>query len=161
MERDMAYVKLLKAETRYVRHVYFIDSAVGQGRANKRDDVLLIQFFLKALSSRADTESGESYQPPGQTQIQVDGICGANTVAFIRHFQGVVDRASKAPQLRPWQDGVVDVVPEGGMFGAVHGSVYTMISLNIAYSSLYGKDAHAKLFGDPLLPRELATIFFI
>jgi hypothetical protein len=158
----MAYIKILKAESRYVRHVYFIDSAVGQGRANKRDDVLLVQFFLKALSSRADTESGESYQPPGQLQIQVDGICGANTVAFIRHFQGVVDRAApKAPQLRPWQDGIVDVVPQGGMFGAVHGGVYTMISLNIAYSSLYGKDAHAKLFGDPLLPRELATIFFI
>jgi hypothetical protein len=157
----MAYIKLLKAESRYVRHVYYIDGAVGQGRANKRDDVMLVQFFLKALSLRADTESGESYQPPGQRQIQIDGSCGATTVAFIRHFQGVVDRASKAAQLRPWQDGVVDVVPQGAMFGAIHGGVYTMISLNIAYSSLYGKDAHAKLFSDPLLPRELATIFFV
>src|SRR5882672_8015257 len=107
----MAYIKLLKAESRYVRHVYFIDGAVGQGRANRRDDVLLVQFFLKALSKRSEVESGESYQPPGQREIQVDGVCGSATTAFIRHFQGVIDRAAKGSAFRPWQDGVVDPVP--------------------------------------------------
>ena len=157
----MAYIKVLKAETRYVRQVYFIDSAVGQGRAKRRDDVMLVQFFLKAISKRSDVESGESYQPAGQGDIQVDGVCGKTTIAFIRHFQGVVDRVAHAPAFKPWQDGAVDPVPPGGTFGAIHGGVYTMISLNVAYSSLYGKDAHAKIFGDPFLPRELATAFFI
>jgi hypothetical protein len=157
----MAYVKLLKAETRYLRHVYYIDGAVGEGQVNKPDDVMLVQFFLKACSSRTDTLSGESYQAPGQREILVDGICGATTVAFIRHFQGVLDRAAKSAELRPWQDGVVDAVPPGGMFGAVHGSVYTMISLNVTYADLYGKDAHSRIINDPLLPRELASIFYV
>ncbi len=157
----MAYLKILRAETRYVRHVYFIDGAVGQGRANSRDDVMLVQFFLKAISTRADTESGESYQPPGQRGIQVDGVCGATTIAYIRHFQGVTDRSAKSPALKPWQDGAVDPVPPGGRFGSVHGGVFTIISLNVAYASLYGKDAHARLFGDPLLPPELSNAFFI
>ena len=157
----MAYIKILKTETRYVRQVYFIDGAVGQGRGSRRDDVLLVQFFLKALSKRSDVESGESYQPPGQGEIQVDGVCGTTTTAFIRHFQGVVDRVAKGPAFMPWQDGVVDPVPPGHMFGPVHGGVYTMISLNVAYSSLYGKDAHARIFSDPFLPQELATAFFI
>jgi hypothetical protein len=156
----MAYIKILRTDTRFVRHVYFIDGAVGQGRANRRDDVLLVQFFLKALSKRSEVESGESYQPPGQHEIQVDGVCGPTTIAFIRHFQGVVDRAAKTPAFMPWQDGVVDPVPPGGTFGVVHGRVYTMISLNTAYSSLYGKDAHSRIFSDPFLPQELATAFF-
>jgi hypothetical protein len=157
----MAYIKLLKAESRYVRLVYFINGAVGQGRANRRDDVLLVQFFLKALSKRSEVESGESYQPPGQREIQVDGVYGPATTAFIRHFQGVIDRAATGPAFRPWQDGIVDPVPPGGTFGAVHGGVYTMISLNLAYSSLYGKDAHSRIFSDPFLPQELAAAFFI
>lgn len=157
----MAYIKILKADTRFVRHVYFINNAVGQGRANRRDDVLLVQFFLKALSKRSEVESGESYQPPGQREIQVDGVCGTTTITFIRHFQGVINRAAKESVFRPWQDGVVDPVPPGGMFGTVHGGVYTMISLNTAYSSLYGKDAHSRIFSDPFLPQELAAAFFI
>jgi hypothetical protein len=157
----MAYIKILKAESRYVRQVYFIDSAVGQGRPNNRNDVMLVQFFLKAISKRTDIETGESYQPPNQRDIQVDGACGPTTIAFIRHFQGVIDRMAKSPSLRPWQDGVVDAVPPGGMLGAIHGGVYTMISLNTAYSSLYGKDAHTRLFSDPFLPQELAGVFFI
>jgi hypothetical protein len=157
----MAYIRILKAESRYVRQVYYIDGAVGQGRANKRDDVMLVQFFLKALSKRTEMDTGESYQPRGQPEIQVDGVCGATTIAFIRHFQGVTDRMAKIGPLRPWQDGAVDAVPQGVMFGNIHGGVYTMISLNITYSSLYGKDAHSKVFGDPFFPRELADAFFI
>ena len=142
----MAYIKILKAESRFVRQVYYIDGAVGQGRANKRDDVMLVQFFLKAASKRIETVTGESYQPRGQPEIQVDGVCGATTIAFIRHFQGITDRLAQNAQLRPWQDGAVDAVPQGVMFGNIHGGVYTMISLNITYSSLYGKTHRQSIY---------------
>lgn len=91
-----------------LRHVYLVQRAVGAGRANRRDDVMLVQFFLKAISHRQDTKSGESYKPPGEPELAVDGVCGSHTIAYIRHFQRVLRRAIPGSFYEPWEDGVVD-----------------------------------------------------
>src|SRR3712207_5364224 len=121
----MAYVRLLANPNRLLRCAYFVDHAVGAGRPNRRDDVLLIQFLLKSIAKRKDSVSGESYTPPGAQPLSIDGICGRQTVAYIKHFQGVISRVPNAGGL--WQDGIVHPVPPGGTVGPRHGLTYTMI----------------------------------
>ena len=45
----MAHVKLREDPGANIRAVYLVDATVGRGGANRRDDVLLVQFFLNAL----------------------------------------------------------------------------------------------------------------
>jgi len=49
---------------------YTIDGAVGVGCPNKRDDVLLVQFFLKVIS---EGPAAGRYRPPNKGPITCDG----------------------------------------------------------------------------------------
>lgn len=49
---------------------YSVDAAVGSGRPNHYDDVLLVQFLLKV---RSECGTGhEEYVPPGTGPIAID-----------------------------------------------------------------------------------------
>lgn len=52
------------------QHMYVVDYAVGYKRDNKRDDVMLVQFFLKSLLA------GRSPLGPA---IAIDGVFGPTT----------------------------------------------------------------------------------
>lgn len=91
----MAHVLLLSPPTPLMRVLYGIDLPVGTGKANRRDDVLLVQFFLKSISRTTDSVTKESYSPPGQSPLQVDGVFGPRTAAYLKHFEGVLSRASR------------------------------------------------------------------
>jgi hypothetical protein len=108
----MARVMLMPKGMAEYSHVYVTDEEVGVGRANRRDDVLLVQFFLAALSSDLlcsgnrsfnytnKTGTDFNYTLPNRRPIQVDGTCGSETVAYIKHFQA---EASKEPEInRTW-----------------------------------------------------------
>lgn len=58
-------------------HLFTIDRAVGNRGVNNRHDVLLVQFFLRALIPT----------PPGAPTIPLDGHCGKQTINWIRYFQ--------------------------------------------------------------------------
>ena len=58
-------------------HLFTIDHAVGLNGANHRNDVLLVQFLLRALIPT----------PPGAPTIPFDGHCGRQTINWIRYFQ--------------------------------------------------------------------------
>src|SRR3954451_22502313 len=95
----MARVMLMPKGMAQYSHVYVTDDEVGVGRANRRDDVLLVQFFLAALRSdllrsgeRAvnhTNKKGTNFNSPVPTRppIKVDGTCGSDTAAYIKHFQ--------------------------------------------------------------------------
>lgn len=58
-------------------HLFTVDHAVGLHGANHRHDVLLVQFFLRALIPT----------PAGAPTIPLDGNCGRQTINWIRYFQ--------------------------------------------------------------------------
>jgi hypothetical protein len=144
-----------------LRVFYAIDHAVGAGCPNRRDDVLLVQFFLRALAPRGDPETHESFTPSGEGILAVDGICGSRSITYIKHFQGMMNRAAKDISMGTWQDGRVDPVPAGRQFGPLHGRAYTMIHLNTSYAAVFGTDRHSAIHTDPDFPMELHDKFFV
>ena len=59
--------------------VYTVDQAVGNGCLNKRDDTLLVQFFLKVVS---EGPAKSDFTPPGRGPIATDGIWGPTSQAL-------------------------------------------------------------------------------
>src|SRR5215208_4070845 len=102
---SMVHVLILSPATSIMRVFYGIDLAVGPGKANRRDDVLLVQFFLRSISRTTDNVTKESYSPPGQAPLLVDGLYGPRTAAYLKHFETVLSRASQGAAMQLWQDG--------------------------------------------------------
>jgi hypothetical protein len=157
----MVHVLILSPPTTFMRVFYGIDLAVGARGANRRDDVMLVQFFLKSVARTNDSITKESYTPPGQAVLQVDGIYGPRTAAYINHFEAVLSRASQGAAMQLWQDGVVDPKPPGINVGPVHGRVYAIIRLNTSYADNFGVDRHSAIDKDPDFPRDLRPKLFV
>ena len=56
---------------------YTIDGAVGTGCANKRDDVLLVQFFLKVISRRVRRQTAIDLKTNCRSKLTA---CGDQTL---------------------------------------------------------------------------------
>lgn len=156
----MAHVLVISPPTSIMRVFYGIDQAVGVRGANRRDDVMLVQFFLRALARADDPISKESYRPKGQTPIDVDGIYGPQTAAYIKHFEDVLSRASDVG-MKLWQDGVIDPKPPGQNMGPLHGRVYAIIRLNASYGTIFGIDRHSAIDKDSDFPAALRLKLFV
>jgi peptidoglycan hydrolase-like protein with peptidoglycan-binding domain len=132
---------------------YSVDAAVGSGRANHYDDVLLVQFLLKV---RSECGVGhEEYVPPGTGPIAIDGICGSQTVKYIQRFQQI--GTLRNPTIPLTQDGVVSPVlaGSGSLDGARTNRFLTIAALNSVYGKIRGKAASRDITHDALFPREL------
>jgi hypothetical protein len=142
---------------------YVVDRAVGEGRPNQRDDVLLVQFFLRTLGPRTVTGTTETYQPAGQPQIAIDGVCGTRTIAAIKNFQTQFNKTQKSPTsgFALLTDGVVDTLNNGGLFGPRQGHLLTIVRLNTEYVFQFGLDKHKRIDTDPLFPPELFGKLFL
>ncbi|MBK1718800.1 hypothetical protein [Thiocystis violacea] len=132
---------------------YSVDAAVGSGRANHYDDVLLVQFLLKVSAECGPRH--EEYVPPGEGPIQVDGICGSQTIKYIRRFQEIgTQRNPDSPLV---QDGVVSpaAAGSGSLSGSRTNRFLTIAALNSIYGKIRGKAASLDITRDALFPREL------
>ena len=130
--------------------LYTIDQAVGAGCPNKRDDVLLVQFFLKV---NAEGPQKTQYTPPSKGPITCDGIWGPNSQAYLDQYISANSAANPVAPLT--QDGRVDPVSGGKFLGAIHGNLYTIMSLNNSYRLVRGMAALADITTDGLFPSEL------
>jgi peptidoglycan hydrolase-like protein with peptidoglycan-binding domain len=112
---------------------YNVDTAVGAGCPNKRDDVLLVQYFIVTINNNPNV-----FSPPIPTiplkpnQIfRPDGVAGPITVRAIEHFQQVgQDRGNNITV-----DGRVDKASGSG-FGTISNTQFTIIFLNNAYRNI-------------------------
>ena len=170
----MARVMLMPKGMADYGHVYVTDEEVGVGKANRRDDVLLVQFFLAALSSdllrsgdrvfnytnKAGTDF--NYTVPSQGPISVDGVCGKQTVAYIRHFQAEASKEpGRPPDLLMVGDGVVTPIRKGQPWGAKTGKVLSIVRLNAEYRGMFGTARLADISADPLFPAELRSAIYM
>jgi hypothetical protein len=144
-----------------MRVFYGIDQAVGLRRPNRPDDVMLVQFFLRAVSRTDDPVTRESFFPKGQALIDIDGIYGPQTAAYINHFETVLSRASTGAKMKLWQDGVIDAKPAGQTVGPLHGRVYAIIRLNTSYAESFGIERHSAIDKDFDFPAVLRPKLFV
>lgn len=150
----MAHVKLLETSGNLIRVIYLVDATVGRGGANRREDVLLVQFFLNALwGTKPDKAS--AFGDTG-TKPRIDGDCGKITIDAITLFQRWYWRTPGG-----FADGRVEPVPPGRSFGPLRNHAYTMIGLNVNYGGEFGADRHALLSKEPNFPKELRSNFFV
>ena len=128
--------------------LYTVDHAVGRGGANRRDDVLLVQFFLKVIS-----ESKAIYKPAGQPPITCDGQWGKISQAYLNEF--ILVNSGVNPGQPLTADGRVDPVVGGKFTGAISGNMYTILALNRVYQHSRTNQALDDITKDPLFPADL------
>ena len=74
--------------------VYNVTMAVGKNCPNRRDDVKLVQFFLKRIYGNP---ANEARRPPAQLKpLEIDGFCGPTTMGWITFYQFDVARDGRA-----------------------------------------------------------------
>jgi hypothetical protein len=129
---------------------YTIDAAVGAGCPNKKDDVLLVQFFLKVIS---EGPAADRYRPPNQKPITCDGLWGPNSQAYLNRYIAANSAANPNSPLK--QDGRVDPVVNGKATGSRTGTLYTILALNDTYSKVRGPAALSDITTDQLFPAPL------
>lgn len=93
----MPRLKVLSRETSTIQIIYLIDQAVGRGCPNRRGDVLLVQFFIRLLQDQPQKFDGEQYNfiPGSGRQLNIDGICGEETIRHIAHFKQEHDKGAR------------------------------------------------------------------
>jgi hypothetical protein len=152
----MAHVKLLERPAKLVRLTYLVDAVVGRGGVNRRDDVLLVQFFLNTLwGTKPDKQTVFGGNGPAP---RIDGDCGPETINAITVFQRWY---WQTPDPGGFADGRVEPLPPGRMFGPLRNMPYTIIGLNANYGSEFGPDRHAMLIKEPNFPNDLKPKLFV
>jgi hypothetical protein len=143
----MARVYLINAA---LKLVYTIDQAVGNGCPNRRDDVLLVQFFLKVVS---EGPQKSEFTPAGRGPMNTDGGWGPASQAYLNQF--IVVNSAQNPGSPLTQDGRVDPVVGGRVTGSQTGHVYTILALNTSYKNVRGPAALQDVTTDSAFPQEL------
>jgi hypothetical protein len=170
----MARVMILPAGKSDLSYIFATDESVGAGGTNRRDDVLLVQFFLAALSSDLLRSGNTSfnyknkegvpfnYTVANQRPIGIDGLCGSTTIAYIKHFQQEASKTyGRKDDLSLTQDGVITPIRKGEPWGARTGHVLSIVRLNTEYRNIFGAARLMKINTDPLFPQQLAPLFFM
>jgi hypothetical protein len=107
--------------------------------ANRRDDVMLVQFLLKKIwQDHADRSIAVLGPAPEPGQIAVDGYYGPITARWISRFQMALSNQGYGVTL----DGRVDRAH--GMVGSISHTTYTIVHLNSAF-----RDVDPEAFGNP------------
>lgn len=145
----------LRADPGLTKVYYTVDQAVGQGCPNRRDDVLLIQFFLRvALEDGGDSPG---YRPPGQGPISIDGVCGSQTIAYIKFMQEEGKRRNPGHNVAA--DCRIDPIRSGQTQSSL-GFTYGIVGLNVLYAKRRGP-THDSIKRDPLFPAELTPSLYV
>lgn len=132
--------------------VYVVDQAVGRACPNRRDDVLLVQFFLRVAS---EGPKKARLTTPGGKPLQVDGMWGPSSQAMLDRFIAVENVDNPEPHLLLVNDGRVDPTASGTLLGSKSKSMYTILALNVAFTKARSQQALQDITTDPLFPQEL------
>jgi hypothetical protein len=109
-------------------YVYNVSFKVGFAGYNCRDDVMLVQYFLKKIWERS------SAPRPGGT-MKVDGWMGPITDRWIRKFQSGATLKPPSPDVMV-HDGIVDRAI-GGTDSTEYGQKWTILALNFGFRNRY------------------------
>lgn len=146
-------------------HIYNVDMAVGVAKStyvnpnshtvvyskpqpNKRDDVMLVQYFLKRIYQECDRVMPPLPDTGGASKLKVDGLHGPKTQKAIETFQ--LELRRRGTNIAT--DGCVD--SEKGEVSSISKTQYTITWLNKYFGSLH-PDLIINVSADPECPAEL------
>lgn len=138
------------------RIVYAVDQAVGTGCPNRREDVLLVQYFLKIAS---EGPQSNLYSLPGRPAMECDGLWGTNSQAYLNKY--IAANSSANPNSPLTADGRVDAPVNGKLFGSKSGHLYTILALNASCMKALGPGQMNDLTNAPKFPAALRPSFKI
>src|SRR4051794_13679421 len=124
----MAKVDLFQSAKNGTFLFYNLDHSVGKGGANRRDDVLLVQYLLKTSANIP----GKFSATVGGGTPQVAGVWGQ----FDELLLGMVQRAWAELGTATWQDSRIDPVPRQASRTPLHHAQYKILTLNVIYQSV-------------------------
>jgi hypothetical protein len=120
---------------------------IHRGVRNNKDDVMLVQHFLKIVAQNP-TKFKRPFVPPKKfPNMKVDGIYGDQTAAWIGAFQNHLKNIGR-PVL---PDGVVDRV-RNGIHLSPNGFVWTLVMLNITMGQVTGEEFWDEWWKEPSVP---------
>ena len=102
---------------------YNVHATVGPGATNRRDDVLLVQYFIREIFRGLPSFKSDPFQ--GGT-LAVDGVAGKQTFAAILHVQMVQKKLGANIPI----DGRIDPPTNEQLLSTVMHNQYTIIYLN-------------------------------
>ncbi len=137
--------------------LYTVENIVGSGGSNRRDDVLLVQFFLRVAMEEDKARGGDRFVPPGEQPISIDGIFGRQTIAYLKFFQEEGSRRIGFPRAA---DQRVEPL-NSSLRGAIGRNLLTMAALNFDYMERMGKGFHSNISLDSRFPIELRKFLFV
>ena len=125
---------------------------MGRNCANRRPDVLLVQFLLK-VSDESPAHAHWWKVKRGRAS-KIDGIYGEHTQSLIDQIQEQVQpgRGDKVAR-----DGRVDPIANSSYYGARTGVLMTMVVLNLMYMESTGSSDISSMPHHPLWPKELSN----
>lgn len=129
---------------------YIVDSPVGPNSVNHRDDVLLVQFFLRVLSDK-----DKRYRPAGHDLV-ISGAYNDLTGAYIKQFADANNQTPMYDNGNLVKRPLTIVDSPVGNSAALGG--WIIRQMNLQYQSAFPKTG---LPHSPLFPRELAKKFYI
>ena len=129
----MARVSLIQFNLGPSGIFYNVDTSVGPGRPNRRDDVLLVQYFMRESFKGVPSFKKDPF--PGGV-LAVHGRAGPQTFAAIRHFQ----KMAKKTGLTSAQDGRVDPPVGEKLRGSISQTQYTITSMNLGFKKARSRD---------------------
>jgi hypothetical protein len=128
----MAKVDIFQSTQNGTFLFYNLDASVGKGGANRRDDVLLVQYLVKISANVPGKFSAETSGGPPQ----VAGIWTDYDDTMLGMVQGYWAKRGTAT----WQDRRVDPVPKHQTSTPIHHTQYKILTLNAIYASLRPAD---------------------
>jgi hypothetical protein len=135
----MAQVERTDLDVLSGKILYNVTLAVGPERTapNRRDDVMLVQYFLKGIAKRPQGDplvfSGDWVPPRTVTgkPFQVDGLMGTDTAAWIKSYQNALAKGRPSDILT---DGRIDRML--GFRSSISHTFYTILFLNIEFGDV-------------------------
>lgn len=143
----MAFRDTLPGSTR-TPMFYNVSFAVGPGAPNRRDDVELVQFFIKRIMQ------GDRRIPRPSKALKIDGIFGPITESYIVAIQQDIQRHGKSVRV----DGRIDRAT--GLESTISHTIYTIIHLNSKFKFLEPTTDFDNLQDDPEIPDDLVISIF-
>lgn len=134
--------------------LFTIDHGVGTGMANRKNDVILIQYFLKALlHSRKTYGRGVMLVPPSGTPLNVSGVWDTTSAAYLKSWEDLVYAPGRATFDGPAPfPGTVVSTERGGQ---------KINEMNQMSRALFGDEAHNQLkLPNVDLPRSVRAELF-
>ncbi len=136
--------------SRTINFYFNVTRAVGAGRPNDTEDVLLVQFLLNLVVA----PDGSRYiQPP----LDLTGSFDARTGEAIRAFQGAWNRGPGRRRHPVAQDGVVS--PGQGLRIGDGDRTWTILALNVIAATSVTPARFTDLSGHPDCPAALRALF--